>query len=109
MVLTHASVERRAPLHHRRAPPPKEDTPVRLMQLLKTHFLELSRWFSTHICHMRDFKLSSLRPGTISIDRYKFGCLQWQLSYGSVQAYVALADLETNYAKANVALAERET
>jgi hypothetical protein len=109
MALAHASLQRRAPFHYRRAPPPKGGTPVRLMQLLKTHFLELSRWFSTHIRYMRDLKLSSLRPGTISIDRYKFGCLQWQLSYGSVQAYVALANLETNCAKANVAPAQRET
>ena len=66
----------RTPLHYRRVPPSKGCTPIRLRQLLKTRFLELSKWFSIHICNMRDFKLSSLRLGTMSIDRYKLGCLQ---------------------------------
>ena len=68
----------RTPLHYRRVPPSKGCTPIRLRQLLKTHFLELSKWFSTHIHHMRDLKLSSLRPRTMSIDRYKLGCLHEQ-------------------------------
>jgi hypothetical protein len=39
------------------------------------------QWFSTHICLIRDLKLSSLRPGTMSINRYKLGCLQheWRI------------------------------
>ena len=63
------------PLHYWRAPPPKGCTPIMLKGSFSTHFLEFSRWFSKHIRHMRDLKLSSLRSGTMSIDRYKLGCL----------------------------------
>ena len=57
---------------------PFEGAPlIRLKDSFSTRFLELSRWFSTHIRHMRDLKLSSLRPGTMSIDWYKLGCLQY--------------------------------
>ena len=51
-------------------------TPIRLKEASQTRFLELSRWFSTHIRHMRDLKLSSLRRGIMSIDWYKLVCLQ---------------------------------
>ena len=74
--MAHTSLERRTPIHYRRVPPLKWRTPIRSRQLLETCFLKLSRWFSTHIRHMRDLKLSSLRPRTMSISRYKLRCLQ---------------------------------
>ena len=50
--------------------------PLRLRDSFLIRFLELSKWFSTHICLIRNLKLSSLRLGTMSINRYKLGCLQ---------------------------------
>jgi hypothetical protein len=57
------------------APPSKGHMPIRSKGIFSTPFLELSKWFSTHIRYMRDLKLSLLRPGTVSIDRYKLGHL----------------------------------
>ena len=54
--------------------------PIRLKAASRTRFLEISGWFSTHICRMRDLKLSSMRPGTMSINRYKLECLQGRIS-----------------------------